>query len=245
MRVVTNEALIRRNRNLSQISFFVAIGGLALSFLLSNRLASQQSDSAFTFNCLIVPILFGVVLFSVRMANNWVREPVAWTTLQEAVKGVTNQGALYHFILPARHVLIIPQGVFVLFPMFHERPILIKDDKWRLPGGFTSAIFSFMRQENPGNPPRDAQNEATTLQKFLDNQLPEAGVTVNPIIVFTHPNARAVLEGEQTVPVVFAKAKDKTERTTLQDYLKSQKEEGHPTLSTEQIEQLNEALIYA
>ncbi|MBI5930962.1 MAG: hypothetical protein HY862_16760 [Chloroflexi bacterium] len=245
MRVVTNEALIRRNRNLAQISFFVAIGGLVFSFLMSNRLAGQGSDSAFTFNCLIVPILFGVVIFSVRMANHWVREPLPWTSLQEAVRGVTNQGVLYHFIFPARHVLIIPQGVYILFPLFHDRPIVVKDDKWRIPGGMATALIGFMRQENLGNPPRDAQAEATQLQKYLDKHLPDSGVTVNPLIVFIHPNARAVLEGEQSVPVVFAKTKDKTERTSLQDYLKDQKEAGHVSLSQTQIEELNETLIYA
>lgn len=243
MRVITNEALIRRNRNLAQISFFVAIGGLVFSFLMSNRLAN--ADSAFTFNCLIVPILFGVVIFSVRMANNWVREPTAWTSIQDGVRGVTNQGVLYHFVFPARHVLIIPQGVFVLFPLFHDRPILVKDDTWRIPGGMVTALFSFMRQENLGNPVRDAQNEASQLQNFLDKQLPDTGVTVRPVIVFTHPNARAVLDGEQSVPVVFAKPKDKAERLTLQEYLKDQKEAGNATLSQTQIEELNETLIYA
>ncbi|MBZ0314834.1 MAG: hypothetical protein K8L91_00335 [Anaerolineae bacterium] len=243
MRVVTNEALIRRNRSLAQISLIVAIGGLAFSFLISNRIAGEES--AFTLNCLVFPILFGIIIFSVRMANHWVREPLAWTSIQEGVRGVTNQGVLYHFVFPARHVLIIPQGVYVLFPLFHDRPIIVKDDKWRIPGGMLTALVSFMRQENIGNPIRDAQSEAAQLQKYLDKHLPDSGVTVNPVIVFTHSNARAVLEGEQSVPVVFVKAKDKTERLTLQEFLKNQKEAGHASLSSSQIEELNEELIYA
>lgn len=243
MRVVTNEALIRRNRSLAQMSLIVAIGGLAFSFLISNRIAGEES--AFTLNCLVFPILFGIIIFSVRMANHWVREPLAWTSIQEGVRGVTNQGVLYHFIFPARHVLMIPQGVYVLFPLFHDRPIIVKDDKWRIPGGMLTALVSFMRQENIGNPIRDAQSEATQLQKYLDKHLPDSGVTVNPVIVFTHPNARAVLEGEQSVPVVFVKSKDKTERLTLQEFLKNQKEVGHASLSSSQIEELNEELIYA
>ncbi|GIK65879.1 MAG: hypothetical protein BroJett018_36730 [Chloroflexota bacterium] len=243
MRVVTNEALIRRNRSLAQISLIVAIGGLAFSFLISNRIAGEES--AFTLNCLVFPILFGIIIFSVRMANHWVREPLAWTSIQEGVRGVTNQGVLYHFIFPARHVLMIPQGVYVLFPLFHDRPIIVKDDKWRIPGGMLTALVSFMRQENIGNPIRDAQSEAAQLQKYLDKHLPDSGVTVNPVIVFTHPNARAVLEGDQSVPVVFVKSKDKTERLTLQEFLKNQKEVGHTSLSSSQIEELNEELIYA
>jgi hypothetical protein len=241
MRVVTNDALIKRNRTVSQISFFLAIGGLVFSFFFSNRLTSSESGSALYFNCMIIPLLFGLVIFSVRMANNWVREPLAWTSLQKALKGLSSNAVLYHFIMPARHVLICPQGVYVLFPLFHDRPIIVRDDKWRMPGGLLTALISFMRQENIGNPTADAQVEARRLQKFLDKIVPDSGVTVNPLIVFTNPKARVAIEGEQNVPIVFTDAK---EQTGLRDYLKSQRDAGHETLDQAQIDQLDAVLLY-
>lgn len=216
MRVVTNENTIHRNRQISQYSFFAGIGIIIASLFFGGRIAETSEDATFFVNCVLPFFLLGLILFAVRMSNQWIREPVPWKALQDALQGYSSDATLYHYIFPARHVLIAPSGVYVLMTYFHDRPIRVTDDRWYMPGGITQSIFTFMRQERIGNPTLEAKLEAELLQRFLDKHLEGHGVEVHPVIVFIHPRAQLLLRGEQSIPVVYAKAtkkKDKPKRT--------------------------------
>jgi len=239
MRVVTNFALIKRNRQISQISFFASMGILVAFFLIS--LTNKNSDLAFLFNCVLTPLIFLGILYAVRMSNNWIREPVPWTALEDALKGLSTDSILYHYIFPARHVLINPRGVFAIYPIVIDRPVVVEDDHWAMTGGFGGALLAFLRQENVGNPTRDAEKEASKAQDFINKHVPNNTVVVEPIIVFTSPNAKVEVRGEQTVPVTFAMSK---QNPGLKDYIKSIKEGEFETLLPEQIEVLDNVLIY-
>jgi hypothetical protein len=241
MRVLTNTALIERNRRLAHISFFVSIGTLAGAFFLSNWLGGNNPQSGTFFNCLVVPSLFFLILFSVRLSNQWVREPVAWKALPDALHGLSPNAVIYNYILPVRHVLIAPQGVFTLYPMFQDRPIKIVDDQWQLLGSGFSSIIAFMRQEHVGKPVENAKLEAAEVQAILDKMFPDNDIEVQPLIVFTSPRAQVVLEGEQTVPVVFASGKLEP---ALKEYIRGMGKEDALTLTDEQIAQLDEKYIY-
>lgn len=210
MRVVTYETLIKRNRQTAQYSFLISIAVLVGTLFFGGQIAGNDPNLVFFLNCGLPPLLFMLILYAVRMSNQWIREPVAWKALQEALRGHSSNAVLYHFIFPARHVLIGPSGVYVLVPYFHERPILVKDDKWQMPGGLLAELFTFMRQERIGNPTVEAKAEAATLQKFLDKHLEGHSVEVKPVIVFTSPRAVVRLTGEQSVPVTGAFARGKS-----------------------------------
>lgn len=240
MRVITHDATIERNRRIAQYSFFFSLIALLAAFFFGNSLAGGNETIAIYFNCGVLPALFMVILFSVRMANNWVREPLPWNSIQEALRG--QHGTLYHFVFPARHVLVSPTGVYVLFPLFQDRRIVVRDDNWQIPGGPFARVLTFMRQEAIGNPPRDAKTEAAAFQKLLDEKFPGTSVQVQPVIVFTHPKAYADVEGETSVPVAYTMAK---REPLLKDYLRLQKDQGRATLTPEQVEELNNSFIYA
>jgi hypothetical protein len=237
MRVVTNAAFIQRNRTIAQASFFFSIIVLAASFFFSVQYGNEENG--LIFNCIVVPALFSAMLFAVRSSNKWIREPVAWNALPEGLKGVSNDSVLYQYVLPAEHVLFTPQGVFALVPLFHDRPLVIEDDKFRIPGGPFGAIFTFMRQEQLGNPVARAEEAADAVQEVLDEHFPDNEVAVQPVIVFTHPNTQVTLEGEQEVPIVFALSK---QSPSLKDFVKSYEDGG--SLSPEQIDELDESYIY-
>ena len=240
MRVVTNAALIQRNRRISHISFFLSFGMVAASIFLGNRFSQSQPDMATWFNCIALPTLFFLVMFSVRMSNAWIREPVPWTAFPEALRGLSSSAVIYNYIMPARHVLIAPQGVFVLFPMFHDREIIIEGDNWALATRGIGNILAFMRQEGVGTPTKDALLEAEDMQKLINKLIPEHDVVVQSVIVFTHPEADFSTEGEQFVPVVKA-----TGSPSLRDFIKAQgNDEDVVTLTSEQIDLLDEHLIY-
>ena len=239
MRVVTNAALIQRNRTIAQASFFFSIIILAASFYFSVQYGNEQNG--YIFNCLVVPALFSAMLFAVRTSNKWIREPVAWNALPEALKGISTDAVLYQYVLPAEHVLVAPQGVFVLLPLFHDRPLVVEDDKFRIPGGPFGMVFTFMRQEQLGNPAARAMEAAEAVQELLDEHFPDNNLHARPVIVFTHPNTRVELDGEQEVPVVFALSK---QSPSLKDFVKSQETIVGGTLTAEQIDELDDMYIY-
>jgi hypothetical protein len=239
MRVVSNAALIQKRRSQAQMIFFASFGVIGLFLLLTTRLANLQYLSLTVIQCILFPALFSVILFAARLSNNWIREPLAWEAFQSALRGISTDAVLYHFVLPARHVLISPQGVFVLYPMLQDRTILVEDDYWALPGGLIGTFMAFMRQEQLGNPPKAAQREAQRLQKWLDANMPGHMVQVRPVIVMTSPRAKVDIKGEQTVPVTFS---DPKLSPNLKDYIKTVKDET--TLTPEQIEALDNEFIY-
>lgn len=241
MQVITHEAMIQRNRKISQASFLFSLVALLAAFLFGNALAGNDPNTAFYFQCGILPTLFLVILFSVRMANNWIREPLPWDSIQEAVRGLSSNARLYHFVFPARHVLIAPAGVFVIYPLFQERPLRIKNNRWSMPGSLFSAIFTFMRQENIGDPFREAKAEAEIMQRVLDTRFPDSGIEVQPIIFFTSKRAKEVEidEAEPLIPITYAALEP-----TLKPFLKSMRDNERQTLTTEQIETLESEFVY-
>lgn len=238
MRVITNDATIQRNRRFAHFSFFGSAIALLAAFLFSY---SGDPDTVFYIQCGVFPGLFLMILFAVRMMNNWVREPLSWISLQEAIRGVSSKAVLYHFVFPSRHVLISPMGIYAFLPLFHDRHIQVKDDQWRMPGGLLSAILSVMRQERIGNPTRDAKIEAQFFQRILDKYFPDNDIEVQPVIVFLNPNVQVDIEGEQSVPITFA---SDNHDPTLNAFLRLQKDSGYATLTEEQIDELDDRAIY-
>lgn len=238
MRVVTNEALISRNKKISQALYFGSFILLIASFFFLNQLAA--SDAVYAFQCVLIPVMFGLVLVAVRMTNTWVRQPHPWEAIPQGLKGISADNTLYNYLFPfAEHVLVGPNGIFVLETRFHDRPQKVVGDEWQDSKG----LFTFMRQEQLGNPSRDAQQKASAVSAFLQELTGDSSLEALPIVVFTHPNAEITMEGEQSVPVVYAFGSRK-EKNSLKNLLQQMKGAEHPTLTPQQQALLDDTLLY-
>jgi hypothetical protein len=240
MRVVTNEKLIERNKRIAQILFFVSLAALGGSFFLSGSLSAQ---AATYFQCLVLPSMLILVVWSVRMTNDCVRKPHPWEAIPEGLKGIGTDTVMYNFLMPASYVLVTSTGVFALVTRFQDRPQKLVGDKWEGHNSLLGRLLAFMRQEQMGNPARDAQLRAKQTEAFLQEILGDDKIRVQPLIVFIHPNADVTIEGEPTVPVLYASAEKK--KNTLKQYLKEAKKKSYPTLSKTQIDELDDVLLYA
>jgi len=237
MRVVTNEKIINRNKMIAQSLFFVSMGLLVLSFFGSNRLSGDENLALVT-QCGAIPLLFGLVIASVRMTNSWVRQPYPWDAIQAGLKGIGSETVMYNFLLPANHVLIGPNGIFALTTRFQEKSQTVKDDKW---DNFMG-LLTLMRQEQIGNPTKEAELKAAKTEVFLQELLEDESIIVNPVIVFVHPNADVTVEGELSVPVVYSSPDKK--KLSLKNHIRDAKSEDLPTLSKEQLAELDDVLLY-
>lgn len=233
MRVVINEAQIKRNRQISHLLFFLSLAGMGIGFFYT--WTAEPNSSASQLSCVILPILMLMTLTSVRMANTWIREPRPVNVLSEALKGLGRKYTIFHHLLPAPHVLIGPEGVFTITTIWQPGPYRIVGKRWHGEEGLTRKLMGYLRQDLVGNPFGDAAYHAQQVQRLIDKIAPGKGIEVQPIIVFINPNATFEVD-DPLFPVLYADSKKKP---SLRAYLKDQSYARRPTLSEEDIDQLD------
>jgi hypothetical protein len=234
MRVVINQALLDRYRRISHILFFVSLAGMGIGFFYT--WTSNPNGQTSQLSCLILPILLLMTLTSVRMANMWIREPRPVNVLSDALKGMGRKYSIFHHVLPAPHVLIGPEGVFTIKPVWQDRPFRVQGKKWHGDEGLLRKLNGYLRQDLLGNPFNDALFEAQQVQKLVDKIAPDSGVEVQPLVVFIHPHAEFEAD-EPAIPVLYADSKKKP---SLRNYLRDVKYENRATLSEEHLDRIDQ-----
>jgi hypothetical protein len=244
MRIATNTNLVRRNRKLAQYLFFFSFAILfAGLFVINQQAFNVETNSDLLLSGLlpsvVIAVAFIATMASVRMTNLWIREPRPENALRDNLKGMGNKSVLYNYYhIPVRHVLIVPQGVFVITTRFQDGSYTINGDRWTTHKSALSRFFSIFRFDSIGNPTQDALSNAETIQAILKPIAPD--VTVQPLIVFLDPRARLDIQNP-TVPVVYVS--DKRD-PNLKDYLRDVgKQNKSKMLTPEQIQAFEEMTL--
>jgi hypothetical protein len=238
VRVETNVKLARRMRQIAQYLMFVTFGVPLVGLFLIN---TQLTDVfiAVVMPALILIVALIITVISVRLANLWVRVPRPEDVIPESLKGIGKQSVLYNYYhFPARHVLIVPQGVFALHVMFQDGRFTVDQDRWTRRQTGAARFLSFLRFDSIGEPTKEAQAAAAHVKKLLQ---PIAGdIDVQPLIVFIDPKVEVEV-GETSVPIVAA---DGTQnKGSIKDYLYDLGRGKYRTLSPEQIEAFETATL--
>lgn len=246
MRVETNDRLVRRSRQIAQYLFFGIFATLIGAFLIINQVsATAETLSVLTLvQAILLPIAFIATLISVRMTNLWVRQPRPEDVIRDGLKGISNRSVLYnYFHLPARHLLITPQGVFAIVTRYHDGLFRVENDRWRAVRNPLMTVLSFLRFDTLGNPTADAQRAAKHIQALLEPIAPH--VQVQPLIVFFDPRS-AVDVVSSTVPVVQMETRGNKRVLMIRDVIKDvAADQPGASLTPEQIAQLEAATIKA
>ena len=184
MVIIRNEQRIKRLRLLSQVLSFMGMGTLIAGFflVLINNGASWAT-LIFQMTALLVGYLLSQV--GIYLAHLYVRNPRPDEVLDDAVKGYAKgkNGRIYHYILPVRHVLLLPTGIIVFNAKYQTGKISVDGDKWQQKGLGMRRIFG---QENLGNPTREAENSIAALANFINKHVPDVEeVPIAALIVFT------------------------------------------------------------
>jgi hypothetical protein len=222
MKVIVNEKLVKRQAAIGKWASLIGMGVLLAGLVVSYRWSNLTTLS---FGFLIV----GFVLASVGTynMNRWVKEPRADQVLAKALKGFDNKHFLYHYTLPAAHVLMAPSGLFILTVKDHHGEIRCEGERWHQKFNW-GRLLLFFGQEGLGNPTREVRAEIESLRRFLDKRLPELDVPIEGLIVFTNPRAKLELM-DPAVPVVTS--------NKLKAFLRQQKKKR---ISAEQRKELAE-----
>ncbi len=212
-------------RRYSRLGSALSFAGLAL-MLASIVLAFTRQEE---FSLILATSFSGLTLSQLGMflRNRWGRHPRMDEMLDEALKGLDERYAIFHYLLGASHALFTPAGVFALCTSDVGGEIQYQDGAWVRTRPRPSLLHRSRLQRLPdptGQVQADARRLARTLQRRLrlDHELP-----VQPILVFVNPRAELSVEAA-LYPVVHLKK--------LKAYLRSLPRARGPT--AEQISNL-------
>jgi hypothetical protein len=184
MKIITDTFMIKRNQRIGQIttigSLVVLAGGLFLSFQKNQQLVS------FSFLALLVGFILSQV--GIYFGNRYGRKPRPDEQLDMGLKGMDDKYTLYHYVVPAPHLLVGPAGVWILLPFTQGGTITYQKGRWRQRGG--NWYLKFFAQEGISRPDLDIEVNTEKIQKLLSRQLP--GYTLPPIqaaLVFANEKA--------------------------------------------------------
>lgn len=246
MRIETNETLVNRNKRIAQLLFIASLGVLILGFVAINYpflfpdAAPELNSLALIAPSIILPLAFVLTIFSVRMTNLWIRPPRPEQLLAENLKGVGKGAVLYNYYhLPARHVVVAPQGVFAIVTRFQDGRFTVDGDKWSSQRGLLGRFFGIFRMDGIRNPTADALAAAEAVQAMINPIAPNVKVT--PVVVFTDPRVRLMII-EPTVMVVHAQNRLSP---CLKDYIKDTPKDKRISLTPDQLTAFEAATLPA
>jgi len=226
MIVLRDEARIARLKKIGQyaslIGFVVLIGALILGFVDPERYLFLQ--------VLALPAGWLLTQVGLYMAHRYLRDPRPDEVLDDALRKVARDGRLYHYLLPAPHVLLTQAGVVVFVTKFQAGDISVEDDDWEQKG--VSLFRKLFSQESLGNPTKEAERSVSAIAGYIHKHAPEIEeVPIGAIIVFTTKDSGELDLDDSRIPAMHF--------TKLRGYFK-QEAQG-PPLPDEEYEALRAA----
>ena len=180
--LIDRERLARRAR----LAHAASLGGL-LAMLLSVVLPLWRPSLA-TASLILLMAGLTVSMLGIGAANRWVKRPRPENVMRLALKGMPETHRLYHYLLPADHVLLTPAGIVVIHPVTLDGAFSYRDGKWRQRFSIGRAL-RFLVEPSLGAPVGQARAEAQAVRDFVANHAPSLTASVTPIVLFTHPAA--------------------------------------------------------
>jgi hypothetical protein len=144
---------------------------------------SNRAD-IFLYQLLALAVGWGLSQLGLYLGHRYLRNPRPDEVLDKALrKAARKDGRLYHYLLPAPHVLLLPSAILVFVTKFQTGRISVEGDKWRHSG---VGLRRFFAQEGLGNPTREAESQVNAVADYLEKHAPGVGnIPIEPVIVFT------------------------------------------------------------
>lgn len=226
MVILRDDARVARMAKIGQyisfISMAILLGGLALIFL--------GDENAIFFQLLALAVGWGLSQVGLYLQHKYVREPRSDKVLDDALKHVARDGRLYHFALPAPHVLLLPTGVVILHTKYQKGEIYADGDTWSQKG---VGLRKYFGQEGLGNPSKEAEKLINSMANYIRKNAPEIEeVPMAPIIVFTSKDIESLDVKKSRIPAMHS--------SKLKGFLRQQKDKL-PPLPMEEYEALQTA----
>ena len=219
MVIIRDEKRIQRLRKIGQ---YASLAGMAL--LISGLvIAFTNLGNIFLYQLLALSLGWLVSQVGIFLAQRYVRSPRPDQVLDEALAKVAREGRIYHYLMPAPHVLLLPTGIIVINTKFQTGKIYAEGDKWKQTGLGLRKLFG---QEGLGNPTREAENMIHSVASYLHKHAPEVEeVPIAAMIVFTTKDLKTLDVKGSRIPAMhytkvkgFLRQRKRDERMPTADY---------------------------
>jgi hypothetical protein len=215
MNVLTHEKAIRRNAKIGQYTSLAALlilaGGMYISFVYPTQLYVSFISLTVGFVLSQVGIYFG---------NRWGRRPRVDERLTAALKGLTKDYTLYHFLTPVNHLLIGPAGVWIIETYYQRGTMTYEKGRWKQKGGgLLLGYLKIFAQEGLGRPDIDVKADTDSLTAALKKALGD-GQEIPPInaaLVFTDDRAEIKADDAPVPTIKIEQLKELLRKTAKQN----------------------------
>lgn len=155
MKISINNKLIDRKKKITQITLYGSLALLAIGFIWTLR-NPEPSKSFFGYLILIPAYL--LVQLSIYMANRWGKSPRPDEIVAQALKGLDDKYTLYSYTTDIPHLLIGPNGAWIINPYYQSGEISYDPDKQKyIQKGGANLIAKFFSQEGLPNIKKDVE----------------------------------------------------------------------------------------
>jgi hypothetical protein len=212
MVILRDDQRIARLKRISQITSFVGMGVLLIGLFL---VFLPNTENLFFYQ--LAALFAGWMLsqIGIYLGHRYLREPRPDEVLDEVLKKLARDGRIYHYLLPAAHVLLIPTGIIVFIPKYQGGDISVDGDKWKQGG---MGLRRFFGQERLGNPTREAMLSVEAIANYLNKNAPSVEeVPIGALIVFTNKGNKNLDLKKSSIPAMHY--------TKVKGYLRQQKGE--------------------
>jgi len=196
MIILRDDKRIQRLAKIGQYVSFLGMGvllaGLAIIF--------WGNENALLFQLVALSAGWAISQIGIYLGHRYSRKPRPDEVLDEALKHVSRDGRLYHYLLPAPHVLLLPTGVVILHAKYQSGDITADGDSWKQKG---VGLRRYFGQEGLGNPSKEVDRLVSAMANYIRKNAPELEeVAMAPVIVFTTKNITSLDVKNSNVPAM-------------------------------------------
>jgi hypothetical protein len=169
MDIIRNEKLIKRNGRIGQVTSLL---GLLLLFGSLGLIWFRPDDFLYAWIAMLLGFLFSQM--GIFYGSRWGRRPRPDERLDEALKGMDDRSALYHYATKVSHLLVGPFGIWVLLPRVVNGKVYWEKGRYRnrVKGAFKNYLRLF-GQDAMGRPELELGADIEAIRDYLKKKLPE------------------------------------------------------------------------
>ncbi|NPV40288.1 MAG: hypothetical protein HPY72_02960 [Anaerolineae bacterium] len=229
MRISNNQKFIDRNKKISQIILYSALGLLVLGFVWS--LKNTNVEQNLTAYYILIPAYL-LVQVAISMANKWGRSPRPDEIIALSLKGLNNQYSLYNFNAGVPHLLVGPAGIWIINPYYHSGVISYNADKKRyVQKGGPNFFAKTFAQEGIPSIERECKNLLADYHDYVKSK--KLDIAIEPQVVNFYYSEKVDLQVKDAPQLNIQADKFK-------DYLRQAAKK--PLLSDEEIKRITDQL---
>lgn len=227
MKIHKDEQKIKRLADIGKYTGIASLVVLGGGMYLSFRDATQVWFP-------LMALILGFVLsqVSIYFTNLFGRTPRPDQELDDALKGLDDRYAIFHYTTPVSHFLIGPAGAWILLP-YHQKGIITYNEekgRWDRQGG--NLYLKFFAQDSIGRPSREIESAKDKMRDVF-HEIPDfEPPPLHAALIFTHEEAQ--VEADQAPsPTLHA--------LQLKKFIRQQ-EKGKRSLSMNVVRTMQDAL---